>query len=155
MIVLVTGSRMTGIHDPEFRPGVTLEQAKAERVWVRQSLAAEIHAAFELHGRPIERFLEGGATGIDSLARQWAYQHMLRVETHRADWRKLHECSDCKHPGKAAGNCRNRRLVARVQVLADQLGAPALCLAFPGGSGTADCVRRARAAGIEVREIAK
>lgn len=155
MIVLVTGSRLTGIFDPQLRPDVTLEQAKAERVWVRQSLNDEVHAAYEMHGRPVERLLEGGATGIDSLTRTWAYHHMLRVETHRADWRKLHECSDCKHTGKGAGPCRNRRLVQRVQLLVAQLGAPALCLAFPGGAGTADCVRRARAAGIRVVEIAK
>ena len=30
---------------------------------------------------------------------------------------------------------------------------PALCLAAPGGRGTADCVERCRKAGIEVREV--
>lgn len=43
----------------------------------------------------------------------------------------------------------------RDEILAmqDDEGKPDLVVAFPGGSGTADCVRRAKAAGVEVLVI--
>ena len=44
-----------------------------------------------------------------------------------------------------AGFVRNQRMIDE--------GKPDLCVAFPGGDGTADMVKRARAAGIEVLEI--
>lgn len=50
--------------------------------------------------------------------------------------------------GKRAGRERNRDMVNCIAVMFDLRPRNALCLAFPGGSGTADCVRRARAAGI-------
>lgn len=43
------------------------------------------------------------------------------------------------------------RRAARIE--GDKEAKPDLVIAFPGGRGTADMVRRARAAGIEVREI--
>ncbi len=39
------------------------------------------------------------------------------------------------------------------RIFRSDLGAD-LVLAFPGGRGTADCVRRARGPGIEVLEVA-
>ncbi len=46
--------------------------------------------------------------------------------------------------GKAAGPIRNARMLAE--------GKPDLVVAFPGGRGTADMLRRVREAGIEVIE---
>ena len=81
--------------------------------------------------------IEGGATGADMWCRKWAKcQHGMEIETHLADWRKH---------GRAAGPLRNQRMLDE--------GRPDLVVAFPGGRGTADMVCRARAAGIEVREI--
>jgi predicted metal-dependent phosphoesterase TrpH len=54
---------------------------------------------------------------------------------------------------KAAGPTRNGWLLAVAMRLA-QDHARLSVLAFPGGDGTADMVRRARAAGVEVEEIA-
>lgn len=76
----------------------------------------------------------GGARGADRLAEDWAEQNNVPVDVHEADW-ETH--------GKAAGPIRN-------QAMAD-LGADGL-VAFPGGRGTADMVRRAIAAGIPVWE---
>lgn len=45
--------------------------------------------------------------------------------------------------GKAAGPIRNQRMLDE--------GKPDLVVAFPGGRGTADMVRRAKAAGVPVR----
>ena len=47
-------------------------------------------------------------------------------------------------PGRSAGPIRN-------QAMLDE-GRPDLVVAFPGHHGTADIVRRARAAGIKVRQ---
>lgn len=59
------------------------------------------------------------------------------TEPHPADW-STH--------GKAAGPIRNQQMA---DARAD------LCLAFPGGKGISDMVRRAERAGIPVRHITK
>jgi hypothetical protein len=80
--------------------------------------------------------IEGGATGADHQAKMWAVAAKVPVRMFAADWRKH---------GPAAGPIRNQRMLDE--------GKPDLVIAFPGGRGTADMVRRARSAGIEVREI--
>lgn len=74
--------------------------------------------------------------GADWLAKSWAIQRGLQCETFYAAW-DLH--------GKAAGPIRNAEMLAR--------SGATLCIAFPGGAGTADMVRRAEAAGLEVKRI--
>jgi hypothetical protein len=70
------------------------------------------------------------------LADPWAAINYVRTEVFPADW--------VRH-GRAAGPVRNTRMLND--------GEPDLVIAFPGGHGTADMVKQARAAGIEVREI--
>lgn len=90
----------------------------------------------ELHRRDgITLLIEGGARGADSLARQWAVSRKVALRTVLADW--------ARH-GRAAGPLRNAAMLA--------LG-PELVVAFPGGRGTADMVRRGRAAGVRVLEV--
>lgn len=79
--------------------------------------------------------IHGGASGADTLAGMWAKEWGVTVHVHPADW--------AKH-GNAAGPIRNRDMLER--------GKPDLVVAFPGGKGTADMVRQARASGIEVFE---
>lgn len=78
--------------------------------------------------------IQGGATGADKLARDWCADRCVPYDNYPADWGKH---------GKAAGPIRNQRMIDE--------GRPNLVLAFPGGRGTADMVRRARVAGIRVR----
>jgi len=47
--------------------------------------------------------------------------------------------------GRAAGPIRNRQMLEEFR--------PAIVLAFPGGAGTANCVKTARELGILVKEI--
>jgi hypothetical protein len=82
----------------------------------------------------VAKIITGGARGADRLAEDWAEQNGAEVQVFEADW-ETH--------GKAAGPVRN-------QAMADA-GADA-CIAFPGGRGTADMIRRAKAAGIPVWE---
>lgn len=89
---------------------------------------------------PITCVIHGAATGADEEGMYWA-QMMATVQkiTHApfvADWRAH---------GKAAGPLRNQRMLDE--------GRPDLVVAFPGGRGTADMVRRAEAAGIEIVKI--
>ncbi len=79
----------------------------------------------------------GGAGGADRLAAHWAWLHKAETWIYDADW-NAH--------GKAAGPIRNQRM------LDENPGIDAV-VAFPGGSGTADMVRRARAAGVRVIEV--
>lgn len=92
----------------------------------------------DLHkDRPITQLIEGAATGADQWARTWAWtEKEITIRSFPADW-EAH--------GRKAGPLRNQRMIDE--------GKPDLVVAFPGGRGTADMVRRARAAGVEVREI--
>ena len=80
--------------------------------------------------------IHGGATGADALAESWAAYNKVARQCFPAQWGKL---------GKAAGPERNQRMIDE--------GRPDFVLAFPGGKGTEDMVRRARAAGVPVIEV--
>lgn len=102
--------------------------------------ASRLYAALDaLHNGPrgpITAIIQGGAHGADMLARQWGDVHRIRVLTFHADWTAF---------GRRAGPARNARMIAESR--------PDLVMAFPGGPGTADCVRQAKAAGIEVLQV--
>lgn len=89
------------------------------------------------HG--ITVLIEGGAQGADRLGRQWALGKGLPVITMEANW---------SFYGKSAGPVRNEWMM--------QLALPDVIIAFPGGSGTADMVKRGKKeVGVEVYEIDK
>jgi hypothetical protein len=71
--------------------------------------------------------IHGGGTGADVLAGEWAMGRGVQVIEYMADWDRH---------GRSAGPRRN------AQMLRD--GRVDLVIAFPGGEGTADMVRRAR-----------
>ena len=87
--------------------------------------------------QPIEVVIHGAARGADSLGAQWAKDRGIKVDPYPADWKR--------HP-KAAGPIRNQQMLDE--------GKPDLVVAFAGGRGTADMVRRSIAAGVKVREVA-
>ncbi len=94
--------------------------------------AAVLDALDRLHaGCPITLIIQGGAPGADRLARKWAMVRGVDIRTFSADWDKL---------GAAAGPVRNQKMLVE--------GRPDLVVAFPGGKGTADMVRRSERAGI-------
>jgi predicted Rossmann-fold nucleotide-binding protein len=85
----------------------------------------------------IDAIIQGGANGADTLASEWADSRSVRNIQFDADW---------ESHGNFAGPMRNRRMLEE--------GRPALVIAFPGGRGTADMVKKARKAGVQVVEIA-
>src|SRR3990167_9227834 len=85
-----------------------------------------VHA--ELGTRKPTCVITGGCpTGADAHAREWAMRMKVPTLTVQADWVSL---------GKKAGPIRNQQMIDTAK--AD------IVLAFPGGRGTADLVRRAR-----------
>lgn len=97
-----------------------------------QSVLDKLH-----HEAGIDLIIEGGAQGADYCAQHWAAKSGVAGQTYEADW---------ENQGSFAGPARNKRMLEE--------GKPDLVIAFPGGRGTADMVRKARRAGVEVVEIA-
>lgn len=90
---------------------------------------------FERDYGPFDTVIHGGAKGADWLAHLWAEMPIgARKEIiFVADWDAY---------GLAAGPIRNQRMIDE--------GVPDLVIAFPGGRGTADMIRRSRKDGIRV-----
>lgn len=97
-----------------------------------QSTLAQLHAE-----RPFALVITGAANGADNLGSRWAHHQRIPVAEFPANWR---------FEGKAAGPKRNEAMIA--------LGRPDLVVAFPGGRGTEDMVRRAAAAKVELIKVA-
>lgn len=103
----------------------------------RDRAFAELDRLLPLDGTT--SIIVGGANGADRLAADWYFariEQLSIIDHYPAQWKKH---------GRAAGPIRNQRMIDE--------GKPDLVIAFPGGKGTADMVRRAKAAGIQVTEI--
>lgn len=90
-----------------------------------------LHASY-----PITTLIHGCARGVDTICGDWATLRGVPVIRCPADW-DTH--------GKAAGAIRNAQMLRTDPP-------PTYLVAFPGGRGTADMVRKARAAGLTVWE---
>jgi len=92
---------------------------------------------FEIgHGAKDTTIISGAARGADSLAIRFSHEYGTKLVSFPADW--------TAH-GKAAGPIRNQQMIDD--------GKPDLVVAFPGGTGTADMVRRAKKHNIQVIEV--
>lgn len=80
----------------------------------------------------VDEIIHGGARGADTLAGYWADKNGVPKTVFLADW-DTH--------GKAAGAIRNQQMLDTD---------PDLVVAFPGGRGTEDMVRRAKRSGYPV-----
>lgn len=87
-----------------------------------------------IHG-DARRLVKGEWVGADHFAGEWAESRGVYCDPYPADWTKY---------GKGAGPIRNSKMLME--------GAPDLVIAFPGGTGTADMVDKARKQGIKVWE---
>jgi hypothetical protein len=83
------------------------------------------------HG--ITLLIEGGQTGADRMAREFAKWSGIPFKTVEADWDKY---------GKAAGPIRNQKMLDEEK--------PDLVIAFEGGPGTANMIAKARLANVRV-----
>jgi len=83
----------------------------------------------------IAELANGGASGADTLCSYYAQDRNIPCTVYPARWEL----------GKSAGPKRNAEMLNGFK--------PTLVVAFPGGRGTADMVRKAKSAGVEVMEI--
>lgn len=81
----------------------------------------------------VDAVITGGCSGADALAERWARENNVAVLLFPAQW---------DEHGRAAGPIRNQQMLDE--------GKPDLVLAFRGGKGTADMVRRAAKANIRI-----
>lgn len=129
MKVLVCGGRQFANPNVHGKPAAEVFEETCK-------LVSALDALNEKPGYCITRIIHGCAPGADMAAANWAGDRGIAVEPYPAEWRKY---------GSAAGPIRNARMLA--------MGAPDVVIAFPGNRGTADMVRRARAAGVRVIEV--
>lgn len=108
----------------------TLEQICWDRKWVSDVVDGNVNWL------PKVVIISGVAKGADSLAIDWAVVNWVPFETYPAQWAVY---------GKKAGSIRNQQMLDE--------GKPDLVVAFPGGIGTKDMIRRAKKAGVEVIEV--
>jgi YspA, cpYpsA-related SLOG family len=85
---------------------------------------------------PIILLIHGDASGADTLAKEWALKNDVFCQAYPADWEGL---------GRRAGPIRNQQMLSE--------GKPHLVVAFPGGKGTADMIKRAEIAGVPVARV--
>lgn len=84
--------------------------------------------------------IHGGAGGTDEYVDHWCHINGI----HTAEIKALWDWNRRKGNERVAGPIRNGVMAALK---------PAECLAFPGGRGTADMVRRMEAAGVPVTKV--
>jgi cysteine synthase len=84
-----------------------------------------LRAVLDALGAGAGVLIEGCAPGADQMAETWARDRGITIEHHPANWGQH---------GGAAGPLRNQAMID---------SAPDLVIAFPGGRGTLDLVRRA------------
>lgn len=96
----------------------------------------QVNEALSIHvERTRDIVIQGGATGVDSIVKNWCKRNGVHCAEVQALWDTL---------GKSAGPRRNRMML--------ELN-PGKLLAFAGGKGTADMVKAARVRGVTVYEI--
>ena len=114
---------VTGGRDYPDRQAVFLRLATCRQEAVRNGLKLIV-----IHG--------DCPTGADHWAALWCRREDIDERRYRAQWNLY---------GRSAGPRRNQRMLDEEQ--------PDLVLAFPGGRGTADLVRRAATAGVLVAHL--
>lgn len=96
---------------------------------------SNVAAAYVAQGEPVT-VIHGGSSGADAMAGEWAKSSGVCVREYPAEWDR---------EGRAAGPMRNSRMLRE--------GRPDIVVAFPGGRGTADMVRKARGSSVPVYEV--
>lgn len=87
---------------------------------------------WELHDQyKFTTVVQGGARGADMLGKRWAFENKFPCLEFAADWKKH---------GNAAGPIRNQEMLDESEA--------EIVVAFPGGRGTFDMIKRAKHKGV-------
>lgn len=96
--------------------------------------------------------IEGGASGADELAKSWRLHRGVDGVSVPAEWNRIYvdgvvpkKRSNGELYNAAAGGQRNQKMIDTYN--------PVGLIAFPGGPGTRDMVRRAEAASLRVIKV--
>lgn len=134
--------RLNGYVSEEARLYDLENRVKPERKLFMETMIELMHQytwPYDPCGKSAKPYLEiisGMATGADSLAVEFAEHFRLKLHKFPADWARYRN---------GAGHIRNQQMIDE--------GLPKLGIAFPGGTGTADMLKRLKFEGITVREI--
>ena len=103
--------------------------------WLERHLKSEIQHLRKPGQKSVSVscIIHGGARGADEGAASWGESEHAKVLCFPANWKKH---------GRSAGPIRNQQMI--------DSGKPDVCVAFPGGRGTADMVSRAASVGIPI-----
>lgn len=85
---------------------------------------------------PVSVVIQGGANGVDAIAKAWAMDRGIKYIEYPAQWDLY---------GKRAGYLRNVQMVKE--------GKPNIVIAFPGGRGTFNMIQVAKQNGLQVVEF--
>ena len=107
----------------------------------REFVDSVLDRYFDAFGMP-DTLAHGDARGVDTLAKEWAERKGITPTPFPADW-DTH--------GTAAGPIRNSEMVNWAVAQRDHQR-KVVFIAFPGSKGTADCLRKAKRAGLMIRE---
>lgn len=133
MKVLICGGRNYGdalIGTPE-NPPLDWKSPLKERLFFNYTLDV-LRLDIE-----ITSIISGGARGADKLAIKYAKENDISFVEYKADWKAY---------GQSAGPIRNTLMLSDNSDLE-------LVIAFPGGNGTADMIRKAKKKGLRVMEV--
>ena len=83
---------------------------------------------------PVTEVVSGCAPGADACGEKWAVRRSISIKQFPADW---------AGQGRKAGPLRNQQMADYADV----------CIAFPGGKGTEDMVRKATKRGLRVFDL--
>jgi len=100
----------------------------------RQRVFYALDQFHKKHG--ITLIIHGNALGADASAHAWALMRHVPVEACPADWKAW---------GRTAGAIRNTEMLTTHK--------PDVVIAFPGGNGTADMVRKATRLMVTVHQV--
>ena len=99
-------------------------------------------SGFLLTRKGIECIIQGGATGVDALAKRYAEENDIPVVTMPANW---------DEHGKAAGPIRNSEMIDYALEALDEGEKAGLLSMWDGISkGTWDCIKKSQAKGLVI-----
>lgn len=128
----ITPRQVAPVHKYRVLVTGSREWADRELLWGVLDVAASAAPIIVVHGKCPK--------GADRMAQEWCDDRGVSFEQHPADWQRYHN---------GAGLVRNQEMV--------NLGADVVYAFFAGdgtsSKGTADCVKRAEKAGLQVRKF--
>lgn len=136
MKILVCGGRNFGNVNKSKEPAKNEIEEHKKRLAEYRYILDNLRGYIKALNTERVTIIEGGATGVDSVAADFALMDGCAIEEYQAKW---------KEHGASAGPIRNRRMIEE--------GKPDLVIAFPGGKGTANMIAQAKAYKIPVAQF--